>query len=66
MMSLDARQNSFLSPQELAQRWSISARSLDRWRAMGTGPAWHQIGGQVRYALSDVEAWEQAARRKGG
>jgi predicted DNA-binding transcriptional regulator AlpA len=53
----------FLAPLDLAMRWSISARTLDRWRAMGTGPDWHQIGGQVRYALSDVETWEARMRR---
>ena len=66
MKSQDETEARFLSPQDLAERWSISARRLDRWRAERYGPAWHQIGGQVRYALSDIETWERTTRRKGG
>jgi hypothetical protein len=53
----------FLTPQELALRWRMSVRSLDRWRAQRFGPAWLQIGGAIRYALADVVAYEARRRR---
>ena len=51
---------------ELAERWRISRRTLQRWRAEGAGPAYIQIGGAVRYRLEDVFAFEQKKRHLGG
>lgn len=51
---------------ELAVRWKISRRTLQRWRAEGTGPAYILIGDAVRYRLDDVFAFEQKMRRGGG
>jgi predicted site-specific integrase-resolvase len=47
-----------LNQTELAARWSISARTLERWRWTGEGPAFLKIGGRVVYRLEDVEAYE--------
>jgi predicted site-specific integrase-resolvase len=49
---------------ELADRWGISHRTLERWRWLGEGPAYLKIGGRVVYRLEDVEAYE-AERRHG-
>ena len=43
---------------ELADRWNISERTLERWRWTGEGPAYLKIGGRVVYRLEDVEAFE--------
>ena len=43
---------------ELADRWNISQRTLERWRWLGEGPAYLKIGGRVVYRLEDVEAFE--------
>jgi predicted site-specific integrase-resolvase len=51
---------------ELAVRWKISRRTLQRWRAEGAGPAYIRIGDAVRYRLEDVFAFEQKMRRGGG
>ena len=48
-----------LNQTELAARWSISARTLERWRWTGEGPAFLKIGGRVVYRLEDVEAYER-------
>jgi predicted site-specific integrase-resolvase len=48
----------------LARRWQVSPRTLERWRSDGTGPAFVRIGGQVRYRLEDVEAYERRQRRQ--
>lgn len=49
-----------LNQTELAARWTISARSLERWRWTGDGPVFLKIGGRVVYRLEDVLAYEQA------
>ena len=47
-----------LNCKELAQRWSVSERTLERWRCEGKGPRYIKIEGCVRYLLSDVEKLE--------
>ena len=49
-----------LTTRELAARWRLSLRTLERWRAEGYGPAWLTIGGSIRYRLEDVLAYEEA------
>ncbi len=47
-----------LSQPELATRWRVSPRTLERWRWMGEGPRYIKLGGRVIYRLSDIEAFE--------
>ncbi|WP_324754070.1 helix-turn-helix transcriptional regulator [Roseovarius sp. Pro17] len=49
-----------LTQRDLAVRWRVSGRTLERWRAQRYGPAWITIGGSIRYRMSDVLAWETA------
>jgi hypothetical protein len=56
---------------ELARRWRISPRTLERWRWLGRGPGYLKLGGRVVYRVVDVEAFEATAaaaarRRRGG
>lgn len=51
---------------ELAQRWRLSARTLQRWRRAGTGPAFLRLGRRVAYRLSDVERFEMGHVGAGG
>jgi excisionase family DNA binding protein len=51
-------EQNFLSQSELAKRWGISPRTLERWRWAGEGLRFVKIGGLVRYRLEDVEAYE--------
>lgn len=55
----------YLTQRELAQRWNVSTRTLERWRGERYGPAWHVLGGSVRYNASDVLAYEAARRMNG-
>jgi predicted DNA-binding transcriptional regulator AlpA len=48
-----------LNEVQLARRWNISERTLQRWRWKKKGPANLKIGGRVAYRLSDIEAWEE-------
>ena len=43
---------------DLARRWSLSERTLERWRWLGQGPRFLKIGGRVLYRLEDIEAFE--------
>ena len=48
---------------QLARRWNLSERTLERWRWLKQGPSYIKIGGRVVYTLDDVEAFETARRR---
>lgn len=48
---------------ELAVRWRVSHRTLERWRWTGEGPCFVKLGGRVVYRLSDIEEYEQAMIR---
>jgi hypothetical protein len=51
---------------ELSRRWSISPRTLERWRWLHQGPQYLKIGGRVVYRLDDVEAYETIRSRNAG
>jgi hypothetical protein len=53
-----------LNQKELAARWNLSHRTLERWRWIGEGPQYLKIGGRVVYRLEDVEAVEADQIRK--
>lgn len=56
-----------LNQVQLARRWSLSPRTLERWRWLNQGPAYLKVGGRVVYRLTDVEAFERdAAHRPDG
>jgi hypothetical protein len=48
---------------ELAQRWNISVKTLQRWRSESRGPRYYKLSKAVRYALEDVLAYEDAQRQ---
>ena len=52
-----------LNQDELAERWCISPRTLERWRWTGEGPQFVKVGGRVIYRVEDVEAFEAARLR---
>ena len=53
-----------LNQVELSRRWSISPRTLERWRWIGEGPRFLKIGGRVVYRLSDIETYEAGQIRE--
>ncbi|WP_423208298.1 helix-turn-helix transcriptional regulator [Paracoccus yeei] len=52
-----------LSQIDLAARWRISPRTLERWRWTGEGPSFMKLGGRVIYRLEDVLAFENQELR---
>ena len=47
-----------INKRELAQRWCVSERTLERWRIIGWGSHYIKIGGRVIYRLEDIEQHE--------
>lgn len=47
----------FLRTKEAADFLSLSARTLEKHRTYGTGPAYRKLGGRVVYSVDDLEAW---------
>lgn len=52
-----------LDQTELSLRWSISPRTLERWRWIGQGPRYLKIGGRIVYRVEEVEAFEAQQTR---
>lgn len=50
----------YITQQELAARWKVTVRTLERWRGKRYGPTWITLGGSIRYRMSDVLVWEAA------
>ena len=52
-----------LNENELAQRWGISPKTLQRWRNEGRGPRFLKLSKRVSYPLDSVIAFEQHSLR---
>src|SRR3546814_6441689 len=46
-----------LRTKEAAHYIGLSARTLEKHRTYGTGPAYRKVGGRVLYALEDLRGW---------
>ena len=47
----------YLRTKEAAEFLSLSARTLEKHRTYGTGPAYRKLGGRVVYSVEDLESW---------
>jgi predicted DNA-binding transcriptional regulator AlpA len=50
-----------LNENELAQRWGISSKTLQRWRCEGRGPRFLKLSKRVIYPLDEIESYEHSA-----
>lgn len=58
-------QTDLLTPEQVAVRLSVSAKTVKNWRGKGTGPKSIRLSHtRVRYRQSDVEAWLKTQERK--
>ena len=48
-----------INQKQLADRWDLSQRTLERWRAIGWGPLFLKIGGRVVYRVEDILVYEE-------
>lgn len=51
------------STNDAAAKIGLSASWLNKSRMTGTGPVYMKVGGAVRYALPDLDAWLASQRR---
>ena len=47
----------YLKTPDAAIHLGLSARTLEKHRTYGTGPAYHKLGGRVVYSVEDLAAW---------
>jgi len=47
----------YLRTKEAAHYVGLSARTLEKHRTFGTGPAYRKVGGRVIYSIEDLRAW---------
>jgi hypothetical protein len=50
-----------LNENELAQRWGVSPKTLQRWRSEGRGPRYLKLSKRVSYPLEAVIDFEYSA-----
>lgn len=52
-----------LNQEQLARRWDVSPRTLEKWRSQRQGPRFLKVGGRVVYPLLEIEAYEAVHMR---
>lgn len=52
------KNQTFLREGELAERWRVSVKTLQRWRYLSKGPDYVKLCGRVVYAADVIEAYE--------
>jgi predicted DNA-binding transcriptional regulator AlpA len=52
-----------ISESDLAARWGISRRTLQRWRQERQGPKYLKLGGRVAYEFSEIKTYEDLHRK---
>jgi len=50
----------YLTPADLASRYSVPLQTIYAWNHKRTGPPYLRLGRHVRYRPADVTAWEHA------
>ena len=50
-----------LNENELAQRWGVSPKTLQRWRSEGRGPRYLKLSKRVSYPIEAVIDFEYSA-----
>lgn len=54
------RSSAHLTPAQLAERWGVAERTLDRQRVTGEGPRWCRVGPRkILYPITEVIRWEE-------
>ncbi len=48
---------------ELAIRWTLSVKTLRRWRQDHQGPVFCKLGSRVRYQIAAIEEFERQVAR---
>jgi predicted DNA-binding transcriptional regulator AlpA len=57
MSDTPAAEVQWLTPDDLARMWQVSAGTIANWRTNKKGPEFVRIGGLVRYSPEAVQTW---------
>lgn len=49
----------YITQEQLAKRWQVSPRTLERQRWLGTGPRYYKMSNLVRYLSTDILEYER-------
>lgn len=53
----------YFTQKQLARRWGLSPRTLERWRFRGFGPRFLKLGKRIKYRLAEIETFEEQRLR---
>jgi hypothetical protein len=53
----------FVDTEAAARYLALETHTLECYRSLGDGPAYHKFGKYVRYAVDDLDAWAASCRR---
>lgn len=53
----------FVDTKAAALYLALETHTLECYRSLGCGPAYHKFGKYVRYAVDDLDAWAENCRR---
>ncbi|MFO8083101.1 MAG: helix-turn-helix domain-containing protein [Desulfobacterales bacterium] len=56
-MSKNVEITGYLTEKQIAEHFPFSVSTLQKWRHMNKGPAYHKIGRMVLYKYEDVEGY---------
>lgn len=56
----------WLKPEELAEEWQVSPKTLANWRSARIGPPYVKLEGAIRYSRRASEKWATEQRQLGG
>ena len=59
--SLSPGDRRVLNENELAQRWGVSPKTLQRWRSEGRGPRYLKLSKRVSYPFESIIDFERCA-----
>ena len=64
-LGLPTKPERLIRQDEAARLLQVSPRTLEAWRYRGGGPRYVKLSARcVRYAPSDIEAWQQDCKRR--
>lgn len=52
----------YVTEREVAQRYGVKLKTVQKWRRLKVGPAYHRIEGSIRYSIADLEAYDKSRR----
>ena len=55
-----------LNEQGAAEHLNLSPKTLRKWRSLGKGPIYSQMGRAIRYNTDDLDEWSRLQRKVPG